>query len=90
MASRETLEALRENLVSEITLDHCVPCPDQHDIINIADPILCGCRCERVQPLLERLSAIEHAIFISDTYLSKAPLDRTPAPLPRVVGSDCS
>jgi len=72
MANPQMLDALRENLIAEITDGMCLPCKAQNQPIQIDDPARCPCHCERVEPLLDRLSEIERAIAISEAYLNKS------------------
>lgn len=71
MASTETLEFLRAQLVDDITQSLCVPCTKQKRPINIDDPAVCPCHCEQVEPFLQRLAELDRALWISKTYLTQ-------------------
>ena len=72
MASHNTLELLRTQLVNEIVHAQCEPCVDSRKekyAFNPIDPLAGSCRCEAVLSLMERLEELENAIDISARYL---------------------
>lgn len=72
MASLNTLEILRTQLVKDIVQAQCEPCVNSRKkkyAFNPIDPLIGSCRCEAVVPLMQRLEELENALDISASYL---------------------
>jgi len=62
MSDREELMRMRTQLINKSTRQTCFPCDNPiktGKIMRYDDPIISGCRCEKINHLVEELLEVE-------------------------------
>lgn len=62
MKSNEMYKSWRDELLSQVSNEICARCTDERKeqhVINYDNPLACGCRCDRVESILESVREID-------------------------------
>ena len=65
MKNENIYKSWRDNLLSLISEQICTPCTDERKeqyTLNFDNPLVCGCRCDRVVDILDNARKIDDDI----------------------------